>query len=282
MINYLLLTKPGIVFGNLITLMAGFLLASKTTFNSILFLTSLAGLSCIMASACVFNNYIDRNIDKRMKRTRERPLVTGLINHRHALIFAIFLGITGYTILFVYTNALTLAIAAIGFFIYVVLYSLWKQKTVFATAIGSLAGAIPPVVGYCAVSNQIDPGAILLFMLMVFWQMPHFFSIALYRLDDYRKAGIPVLPLEKGVFRTKIHMCIYILLFIPTTLLLTYYQYTGLFFFVTVFICGLCWLGLALRGFQVKDDQKWGRQMFQFSLITLMAISVIIPLDIVN
>ena len=122
------------------------------------------------------------------------------------LFLQFFLGLLGNFILFLYTNLLTVVVADIGFFVYVVLYSFWKCHTIYGTAIGSIAGAIPPVVGYCAVSNHFDIGALILFIMLVLWQMPHFFSIAMYHFNDYKAAEIPVLPVKKGALRTKIHM----------------------------------------------------------------------------
>jgi len=282
MINYYLITKPGIVLGNLITLAAGFLLASKGNINIYLFLATLMGLAFVMASACVFNNYIDRPLDKKMERTKNRALVTGLISGQNALLFATLLGFFGFGILFYFTNLLTVAVAAFGFFVYVVLYSLWKSKTVYGTAIGSIAGAIPPVVGYCAVSNRLDIGAIILFFMMVLWQMPHFFSIAMYRYEDYKAAQIPVLPLIKGILVTKIHMAIYITCFIAVAALLTYFNYTGYVYLMVTVIAGLAWLGLSLKGFSISNNQLWGRQMFHLSLVLITVICLVIPFDLVK
>src|SRR5476651_1141745 len=111
-----------------------------------------------------------------MERTKNRALVKGLISGRNAISFAIFLAILGNLTLLLYTNLLTVFVAGVGFFVYVVLYSLWKCRTIYGTAIGSVAGAIPPVVGYCAVSNHLDAGSLILFAMLVLWQMPHFFS----------------------------------------------------------------------------------------------------------
>jgi len=278
MINYYLITKPGIVLGNLITVAAGFLLASGGVFHVQLFLAAMLGLGLIMASACVLNNLIDRPIDKKMKRTQNRALVTGIITDRSALFFAFVLAVLGIITLMVGTNLLTAFIAGIGFFVYVVLYSFWKSKTIYGTAIGSVAGAVPPVVGYCAVSNQFDIGASLLFAMLVLWQLPHFFAISIYHLEDYRAADLPLLPIRKGILRTKVHMLLYIVAFIFTAALLTYWNYTGtVYLFVTVAM-GLMWLGLCVRGFSCKDDQLWGRQMFQLSLVTIIAICLVIPL----
>lgn len=281
MINYYLITKPGIIIGNLFTVAAGFLLASKGVFHFELFFKTLLGLAFIIASACVFNNYIDRHIDKKMERTKKRALATGLISNERALIFGAVLGLLGFLVLFLSTNLLTVLVAFIGFFDYVILYSLWKSRTIYGTAIGSIAGASPPVVGYCAASGQFDTGALILFLLLVLWQMPHFFSVALYHFEDYVKAGIPLLPIQKGIFRTKIHMVIYILGFILALAMLTLFNYTGYLFLTVSLSVGLLWLLLCLKGFKTDNDKLWGRQMFQLSLLLITVICFLIPLDVI-
>ena len=215
-----------------------------------------------------------------MERTKKRALVTGEISGKSALLFAAILGIAGVSILMIFTNALTVAIAGIGFFVYVILYSLWKCRTIYGTAIGSVAGAVPPVVGYCAVSNQFDMGALIFFTMMVLWQMPHFFAIAIYHFDDYKAASIPVLPLVKGSFRAKIHMVLYIVGFILAALMLTVYGYTGYAYLAATGIVGIAWLALCLKGFSVDNDRLWGKQMFQLSLLLITVICLAIPLDI--
>ncbi len=280
MINYYLLTKPGIILGNLVTVAAGFLLASKGQIHFGLFLAALLGLAFIMASACVLNNYIDRPIDIKMKRTKNRALVTGLITGPQAIAYAVVLGMLGVLILVLYTNMLTVIVAAVGFIVYVFLYSLWKCHTVYGTAIGSIAGAVPPVVGYCAVSNQFDAGALILFLMMVLWQMPHFFSIAMYHLEDYAAAKIPVLPLEKGMLRTKIHMVLYIISFIAAAAMLTLFNYTGNSYLFASTTMGCLWLGLCLKGFKSEDNQLWGKNMFHLSLVMIGTVCLMIPLDI--
>lgn len=280
MINYYLLTKPGIILGNLITVAAGFLLASKGQIDIGLFLATLLGLAFIIASACVFNNYIDRQVDRKMERTKSRPLAAGLISGSHAILFAIFLGILGNMVLYFYTNLLAMMVANIGFFVYVVLYSFWKCHTIYGTAIGSIAGAVPPVVGYCAVSNQFDLAAFILFMMMVLWQMPHFFAIAMYRFKDYAAAEIPVLPVIKGMLITKIHMLIYIIGFTLTSSLLTYFNYVGYIYLIISTFFGVMWLALCIQGFKSHNDRLWGWQMFRLSLLLITAICFVIPFDL--
>jgi len=266
--------------GNALTAAAGFALASKGFFDFWLFLATLEGLALVIASACVFNNYIDRELDGKMERTKNRALVRGLISPQRAIIFAIVLGLLGTLILALFTNLLTVVVALFGVFVYVVLYSFSKYRTIYGTLIGSIAGAIPPVVGYSAASGHFDAAALILFIMIAMWQMPHFFAIAIYRLKDYTGASIPLFPIKKGLLTTKIHMVLYITLFIAASVMLTILGYTGYAYLIVVVLLGITWLVLCIKGFKCKNDQRWARQMFIFSLVIVTALCVVIPFSI--
>ena len=274
---YVSLMKPGIVAGNMITAAGGFILASKGSIDFLLFLTVLAGLSLIIAAGCVSNNYIDRFADQKMARTQNRPLAKESISKESALIFALLLGIAGTFLLAAFVNLLTVAIALLGFAVYVFFYSFIKYRSSFSTLIGSLAGAVPPVIGYCAVSSSLDGCAFLLFLIMVLWQMPHFYAIALYRLNDYAAASIPVLPLKKGVPATKVHMILYTAAFCLASRMLAVAGYAGKIYAITAVILGFSWLLLAISGLFAKDDRLWARKMFFFSLLVVTALFSAIP-----
>lgn len=277
--TYYLLTKPGIIMGNLITTGSAFILASRGRFDPWLFAATAAGLFFVIASACVFNNYIDKEADAKMSRTKERALPRGLVSTQRALVFAVSLGVIGVLILSLYTNLLASLVAAIGFIIYVGLYSFWKYRTAYATLVGSVAGAIPPVVGYCAAGNCFDMGAAILFMILVLWQMPHFFSIAIYRRDDYAAAAIPVLPLVKGLHATKIQMLLYIIAYIAATAMLIAFGYVGYAYLTVSMLLGGSWLWLCVQGFKSGNDRIWARKMFRLSLVIIMALSFMICID---
>ncbi len=277
--TYLLLTKPGIVIGNAIVTIAGFALASKGNFDINLFLATLFGLSFIIASACVFNNYADREIDKKMERTKQRALVQGIISGPSAIIFATTLGVIGTTTLGIYTNILTVVIALAGFFVYVILYGFWKRRSVYGTVVGSVSGAVPPVVGYTAVSDSLDSAAILLFLILVLWQMPHFFAIAIFRFKDYAAASIPVLPVKKGLLNTKFNMLFYTIAFAAVAPLLTLYGYASVTYAIVASLCGLFWIYISLKGFWAQDIIAWARQMFRFSLVIITLLSTTITID---
>jgi protoheme IX farnesyltransferase len=267
--------------GNLLATAGAFLLASKGDVNSWLFLATMLGLGLIIASACVFNNCIDRDIDKKMARTKKRALVQGTVSVKKALVFATTLGIAGALVLGIFTNFLTLAIALTGLFTYVVLYGIGKRRSIYGTHVGSIAGAIPPVVGYCAVSNRLNLEASILFLVLVFWQMPHFFAIAIYRLQDYKAAGIPVWPLKKGLLNTKFQITAYMLAFSTAVLSLAAFHYTGRIYLVAMGLICLYWLRLAADGFRASDDARWARKVFGRSLLVLMAFCLMISIGAV-
>ena len=279
--QYYQLTKPGIIYGNAITAAAGFLLASRGNFNPLLFLAMILGISFVIGSGCVFNNYIDRDIDEKMDRTKNRALAKGTIATFPAIIYGSVLGIIGLLILGIFTNLLTDGIGVFGFVFYVILYGISKRRSVYGTLVGSFSGAVPPVAGYCAVTNRFDMGALLLFIILVLWQMPHFYSIAIFRLSDYKKASIPVLPAVNGIPITKIHMLFYIAAFIIASSMLTFFGYTGYVYLAVVILAGLVWLGLCIQVFKAENDFKWARKMFRFSLIVITATSVAMSINVV-
>jgi protoheme IX farnesyltransferase len=238
-----------------------------------LLLAFIIGTSLVIACGCVINNYIDREIDRNMARTKRRALVTGQIQPLPAIIYGTMLGLIGFWLLFTYTNNLTAWLGATGLFFYLVMYGFWKRRSHLGTVVGSVSGAIPIAAGYTAVTNRFDRAALLLFLTMVFWQMPHFYAIAMYRFKDYEKAGLPVLPVKKGLKRTKIEILAYVAAFTISATLLTAFGYTGYIFLVVILLIGLTWFVKGLRGFQAADDKKWGRRMFLFSLIVLLTLS---------
>lgn len=276
--DYYRLTKPGIIYGNLVTTTGGFMLASAGNVNITSLVAVLAGTALVIASACVFNNYIDTDIDRKMARTKQRALVTGAIKEGYALLYASFLGLAGFAILALFTNELTVTVGLIAVITYVGLYSVGKRRSVHGTFIGSIAGASPPVAGYLAASGRFDLGAFLVGVILILWQMPHFYAIAMYRKKDYAAAGLPVLPVKKGFKITRYTIVMYIMSFTLVTLLLTNYGYTGFIFMTVMSLIGLGWLFLGLQ--KVEEDQQvsWARQMFLFSLIVIAVLSVMLAL----
>ncbi|ADW74955.1 MULTISPECIES: heme o synthase [Rahnella] len=278
--QYLQVTKPGIIFGNLISVIGGFLLAAKGSIDFPLFLATLVGVSLVVASGCVFNNFIDRDIDRIMERTKNRVLVKGLIPPKTSLVYATILGIAGFALLYIGANPLAMWLAVMGFVVYVGVYSLYmKRNSVYGTLIGSLSGAAPPVIGYCAVSGQFDTGALILLLIFSLWQMPHSYAIAIFRFKDYQAAGIPVLPVVKGISVAKHHIIVYILAFMIATLMLTLSGYAGYKYLIVAAAVSIWWLGMALKGYKTENDVVWARKLFGFSIITIMSLSFMMSVD---
>lgn len=281
--QYLNLAKPGIVFGNLISVTGGFFLASRGDANLALFLATALGVSLVIASGCVFNNYIDRDIDQKMERTRNRVLAQGLVSPAHAIVYACVLGVAGVALLYAATNTLAVMLVLMGFVVYVGLYSLWlKRGSVYGTLVGSLSGAAPPVVGYCAVSNEFDAGAAILLLIFSLWQMPHSYAIAIFRFNDYQAANIPVLPVIKGISAAKRQIVLYIAAFVVATLMLTLSGYAGYSYFVVAALSGAYWLWMGVSGYKAVDDRVWARKLFTFSIISITMLSVMMSVDFIS
>lgn len=274
--SYYRLVKPGIIRGNAVTAAAGFFLASTTTINWSSFAAMMVGLALIIGASCVANNYIDRDIDRKMERTKKRALVTQEISTLNAFIYCLALGITGSLVLGFLTGSLALYLALAGVFFYVVVYGVAKRLSPLGTLVGSISGAIPPLVGYAAASGKLDLAAIILFLILVTWQMPHFYAIAMYRIEDYKRAGIPVLPVEKGMSTTKKHILFYCQLYLFAALALSVFGYTGYVYFGVAALLGIVWIWLAMKGFKATSDEKWAKLMFRYSLLNLSLLCLVI------
>ncbi|QLE97340.1 heme o synthase [Neptunomonas phycophila] len=279
--RYLQVTKPGIIMGNLISVAGGFFLASRGEIDWMLMLATVIGLSLVVASGCAINNYIDRDIDAKMQRTRNRVTVTGEMSGKAAFAHGIVLGIVGFGLLAYFTNPVALFFGAFGYVVYVGLYTLYfKRKSVYGTFVGSLSGAVPPVVGYCAAAGQFDTGAAILLVMFCIWQMPHSYAIAIFRYKDYEAANIPVLPVAEGLSKAKRHIVLHIAAFAIVAALLPLTGYVGIGFMVVALATSLWWLAMALRGYRTGIDiNGWARQVFVFSIITITALSVTMALD---
>lgn len=278
--SYYSLTKPGVMYGNALTAAAGFLFASLALTGHIdgwLFLALCAGTTLVIASACALNNYLDQDIDRIMERTKTRAIPSGDVKASHALVFSIVIGVLGMAILVLWTNWLVVAVGLAGFITYVWLYGAFsKRRSTHGTLVGSISGAMPILAGYVAVSGQFDLGALIVFIILFAWQFPEFYSISIYRFKEYKAAKIPLLPIVKGIRRTKIEILIYTIVYLVATISLTPLGYTGYIYFIVMTGLGGYWLLLAVRGFATDDDDAWARQMFGFSMITILGLCVML------
>ncbi|WP_019424620.1 heme o synthase [Paenibacillus sp. OSY-SE] len=274
------LTKPRILQLNLVAAFGGYWLASKWMVDWSFLFWMLLGTALTMASSCVMNNIWDWKLDQKMSRTKDRPLATGRLKIRGVLLYALALGIAGEIVLFWKVNALCGWLGLLGMFVYIVLYTMWLKRTsTWSTSIGGVSGAMPPVIGYCAFTNEADAGALLLFALLFLWQPAHFWSLAIRRVDEYQAAGFPLLPVRKGVRRTKLQMIPYVVLLLPTVVLIYTYGYAGIIFLTVSLLAGIVWVWHTLIGPAALDNDKWAKTNFLISVNYLMVIFFIMILD---
>ncbi|MBU8877680.1 heme o synthase [Bacillus sp. FJAT-29790] len=278
--DFLALIKIGIVNSNLITTFTGLWLAlhftGKGFLNNldIVFYT-LIGSSLIIAGSCALNNYIDRDIDPFMERTKSRPTVTGKVNPAKVAILG-FLFIGAGTLFLMFTTATAAIIGLVGVFSYIVLYTMWsKRRYVSNTIIGSISGAVPPLIGWAAVDANLGMMPWALFLIMFVWQPPHFYALAMRRVEEYRAANVPMLPVVKGFKRTKISIYAWVAALLPLPFLL---PALGLPFLILASVLNIGWIATGIYARKFNDDIKWAKLMFVYSLqyLTIMFVAMVI------
>lgn len=271
------LTKPGLLRLNMFAALGGYWVASKWDLDIPLMIWMLIGATLIMASATVVNNYWDRELDQKMERTRGRTLPMGRMSPAAVLTYGIILGVGGLVVLSA-LGWLTGLLGLLGWFVYIVVYTMWlKRSSTWSTSIGGISGAMPPVIGYCAVTGEVDAGAWLLFAFLFLWQPAHFWSLAIRRVEEYREAGFPLLPVVKGVKRTKLQMIPYVLLLLPTVVLLYTYGYAGIYFLIIAVVLSVVWLIHTISGLRAESKEsteKWAKVNFLISVNYLMVVFV--------
>lgn len=278
--DFVQVAKPGILFSNLITTFGGFWIASKWEIDWLLMFWAMLGTMLVMASGCVLNNYLDRDMDVKMQRTQKRALPSGVMTPNLVLWYGLVLGVTGLCVLGLGVNPLSALLGLLGLFVYVWVYTAWLKRTsVWSTTIGAISGAVPPVIGYTAVANQLDEGALILFLILFLWQPPHFWALGIRRLEDYKEAGYPLLPVVKGIHTTKLSMMRYVVPLVPVSMLLYTYNYVGLFYLVASTLLGLAWVFMCARGFGAKDEIRWSKGVFLFSINYLTVLFIIMVID---
>lgn len=276
--RYYQLSKPGIIYGNLLIAVGVYLFAAGTQFEIGQFTGLIIGTVGIIASGCVINNYLDRDIDKHMRRTKNRALVTGVIRWPNALFFAAVVGGVGIAALGLLTNKTTLYVGVFGLVSYAFIYTYAKPRTVHATLIGSIPGAVPPIAGYTAYTGRIDTTAFLLGLVLVFWQMVHFYAIAIYRLQEYKRAKIPLMPIVYGIKATMFQIVFYGLLFAASLMALFLYGNSEWPTLLIMVPASIWWLQAILR-FNHADPEGWARKVFGRSLVVLLLFSLALAID---
>ncbi|BAY22739.1 heme O synthase [Calothrix sp. NIES-2100] len=279
--SYYQLTKPRIIPLLLITTAGSMWIAAKGQVDIVLLLVTMTGGTLAAASAQVINCIYDRDIDYEMERTRHRPIPSGKIQPRGALIFAIALAVISFSLLTVFANLLAALLAFAGIVYYVVVYTHWlKRHTTQNIVIGGAAGAIPALVGWAAVTGTLNWGAWVIFASVFLWTPPHFWALALMIRDDYAKVGIPMLPLVVGDPATVKQIWWYTLVTVATTLLLVYPLHnSGIVYGAIALSLGAIFIHKAWRLLQNPEDRTIARQLFLYSISYMMLLCLGMVVD---
>ncbi len=272
--SYYQLTKPRIIPLLLITTAGSMWIASEGKVDPLLLLVTLAGGTLAAASAQTINCIYDRDIDYEMERTRHRPLPSGRIQPRHALIFAIALASISFTLLTVFANLLAALLAMSGIVFYILVYTHWlKRHSTQNIVIGGAAGAIPTLVGWAAVTGTLSWAAWLLFAIVFLWTPPHFWALALMIRDDYAKVGVPMLPVVAGDTATVRQIWLYTLVTVAATLLLVYpLQVSGVVYAAIALLLGGLFIHKTWRLLQNPEDRSLARGVFLYSILYMMML----------
>ena len=277
--DYLELTKPRVVALITFTALVGMLLATPAMVPWPILLFGSLGIALMAGSAAAINHLVDRRVDALMARTCRRPLPSGHLEAWEVLGFALFIGALGFVLLLTFANGLTAVLTFTALIGYAVIYTLFlKRATPQNIVIGGAAGAAPPLLGWTAVTGQVDPGALLLFLIIYVWTPPHFWALAIHRRQDYASADLPMLPVTHGVAFTRLHILLYTILLFLITLLPFLTGMSGWIYLLGAVGLGLRFLHYAIRLYATGDD-RLAMPTFGFSIVYLFGVFATLLLD---
>lgn len=279
--SYYQLTKPRIIPLLLITTVASMFVASDGEVDPILLIVTLLGGTLAAASAQTFNCVYDQDIDYEMKRTRKRPIPSGRVQPNHAIIFGIVLAVLSFTVLAIGANLLSALLGMLGIVFYMLVYTHWlKRHTTQNIVIGGAAGAIPPLVGWAAVTDELSWTAWALFMLIFLWTPPHFWALALMISDDYAEVNVPMLPVIEGAESTAKQIWIYTIITVIFSLVLIYpLQTSGIVYLFFALSLGLIFLFKARKLQFEPDNKQLAKSLFKYSILYMMLLCTGIVID---
>lgn len=277
--DYWELTKPKVVALMLVTVLVGMLMATHSSIGLGLLATTLIGVALSAGSAAAINHLLDAHLDSKMNRTQNRPVATGRIKPVQVLFFSALLASTGLSLLFFKVNPLTAGLTFLSLIGYAVIYTgFLKRATTQNIVIGGLAGAAPPLLGWTAVTNHIDPQALLLVLIIYVWTPPHFWALALHRINDYQKIDIPMFPVIYGEKLTRLHVLLYVLLLIVVTVIPYLIGMCGKLYLVGVMLLNLRFLHWAYILYS-KCPPKSALNTFKYSIIYLLGLFILLLID---
>jgi len=280
--DYVSLTKPRIVLLLLVTGACAMMVAKGGMPDPRLLLPTLLGLGLSCGGANAVNMWYDRDIDPIMTRTCRRPIPAGRMRPEAALVFGIAAQFASLVILGVFVNPLAALLSLAGFVYYVFIYTMWlKRRTPQNIVIGGGAGAFPPLVGWAAATGSVGVAAVLMFLIIFMWTPPHFWSLALYKDEDYRRAGIPMMPVARGWQTTKWQSLVYSVLLLAASVLLYWTHVVGMLYLFAAMVLGVVFIGYSLVLLrEPAPEVKWAKRTFRFSLLYLLAIFAFMVLNV--
>ena len=275
----IILPKPGIVMLVIVSGYAGLILGSNGTPDAHTAFWTLLGLAMATAGSAVLNNFLDRDIDSIMHRTRGRSLPSGAVSANQAYIIGTLLVAVSLSILKISIGLWVMVLTSVAVFTYVVMYTMYlKRTTPLATHIGGVAGALPPMIGYTAANGAIDERALILFLIIVVWQQPHFWSLALKYREDYARASVPILPVAKGVYATKIRLFWYTLALLPVSTLPYAFDMAGVYYLIAAIAAGALYMWLTVKFLLSNKDKEM--VLFFYSIVYLVVIFGAMVIDL--
>ena len=277
--EFIVLTKPRVNLLIMFTAIVGMLLAHQSTLDYELILFASIGIGLAASAAAIINHVVDQKIDSIMDRTKSRPLVNGSIKPLHAIYFALFLSITSIMMLYLLVNALTALLTFLSIIIYSVIYSVYlKNLTSQNIVIGGIAGAMPPLLGWTSITNQIEPFPLVLFLIIFLWTPPHFWALAVYKYEDYKKADIPMLPVTHGRDFARLHIFLYSILLFCITLFPYILGLSGFIYLTGVVLIGLKFT-IDAYSLMVSKSAAEAIALFKYSITYLAVLFALLLLD---
>ena len=277
--EFIVLTKPRVNLLIMFTAIVGMLLAHQSTLNYELILFSSIGIGLAASAAAIINHVVDQKIDSIMDRTKSRPLVNGSIKPLHAIYFALFLSITSITMLYLLVNVLTALLTLLSIIIYSVIYSVYlKNLTSQNIVIGGIAGAMPPLLGWTSITNQIEPFPLVLFLIIFLWTPPHFWALAVYKYEDYKKADIPMLPVTHGRDFARLHIFLYSILLFCITLFPYILGLSGFIYLTGVVLIGLKFV-IDSYSLMISKSASEAIALFKYSITYLAVLFALLLFD---
>ena len=277
--SYYLLCKPNVVYMMLICALVGMLLAEDSVSSITTIMVALLGIALCSGSAAAINQVIDRNADAAMTRTDQRPIPQGDLSAFHASSFASVIGVLGALILYFYINTLTMILTLASLIGYAFIYTVYlKRATPQNIVIGGLAGAAPPLLGWSAISNTIDPYALLLVLIIFVWTPPHFWALAIYRKDEYAKESIPMLPVTHGVAFTKLQIVLYTIILFIVSVLPYIVLMSGFVYLISAITLSSLFMYYSIKLY-FSDDDAVAMKTFNFSIYYIFLIFIALLCD---